>query len=396
VALLQIRRGPMLPATKTNGSRLRLEQKNKVKIQFMQRRKQVNEQDILSGIRQFLMAPTKESGKQKKGSSKMRKHILFRVLCVLSMLSVTLLATACGKKKPETFTIGVINVTPAVVPTMKGFKASMTDSGYIEGENVSYIYQEQATSIDDLESVAQSLVDAKVDLIVGIGLPAVKAAQRVTAGTDVPVVFLFVDDPIRAGLVDSLRQPGGSLTGITTQGTQVPRRLEWLVKADPTIEQVYIPYNPDDPPVVASLQAVSEAASKLDVELVTREVRNAEEVAAAAEDIPPESDAVFLLPDRLVISGVDQLTAASLKLRLPFGAGTREAEKGALLSYSVMFSAVGGQAAHLADQILQGTDPGDLPVEMAEFFLLINLKTADAIGLEIPDDVLEAAETLIR
>jgi putative ABC transport system substrate-binding protein len=220
-----------------------------------------------------------------------------------------------------------------------------------------------------------------------------QAAQRATAGTDIPVVFVPVNDPVGAGLVDNLRNPGGNITGITF-GVQEARRLEWLIQVAPTIEQIYIPYNPEDRSAVLALETVSEAAPKLGVELITREVRNLEEITAAVENIPEEADAIFLLPDSLLGGRANKF----VELQLPTSAANPRdlADHGVLTSYGIEITAAGKQAARLADQILRGIKPADLPVETAEFYLAINLKTAEAIGLDISDEILLQADIIIR
>jgi putative ABC transport system substrate-binding protein len=292
-----------------------------------------------------------------------------------------LLLTACGGGQ-ETYTIGVINLSPNQDVTVKGFQESMTELGYVEGKNITYIYEGATGNIDKLDSVAQSLVAADVDLILSITTPATQAAQRATAGTDIPVVFVPVTDPVGAGIVDSLRNPGGNITGITF-GAQEARRLKWLIQVAPSIEQIYIPYNPEDQSAVLALETVREAATELDVELITREARNPEEV-----------DAIFLLPD----SVVGAHTTEFVELQLPTSAPNPKALEthGILTSYGWDQTAAGKQAAGLADQIFHGIKSADLPVETAEFYSAINLKTAEAIGLDIPDEILLQADIIVR
>jgi putative ABC transport system substrate-binding protein len=183
------------------------------------------------------------------------------------------------------------------------------------------------------------------------------------------------------------------MTGITV-GIQEGRRLEWLIQVVPTIEQIYIPYNSDDRSAVMALQTVSETAMALGVELITREARNPEEITAAIENIPEEADAIFILPDGLVTGHF----ADFVELQLPTSGpnpGLLEGA-GALTSYGFEQTASGKQAARLADQILQGTKPADLPVETGEFSSAINLKAAEAIGLDIPDEILRQADIIVR
>ena len=194
----------------------------------------------------------------------------------LWLVALCLPLTACIRPSaPKTYTIGVINVVPDLDDTLGGFKDGMTELGYIEGENITYLYEGATSDLDKLDSVAQGLVEADVDLILSITTPATQAAQRATVGTDTPVVFVPVTDPVGAGLVDSLRYPGGNITGVTF-GAQEGRRLEWLMQVVPAIDQIYVPYNPRDRSAVLALETVSEAAAILDVELITREVSTPE------------------------------------------------------------------------------------------------------------------------
>jgi putative ABC transport system substrate-binding protein len=271
----------------------------------------------------------------------------------------------------------------------------MTELGYVEGENVTYIY-DGPVSADKLDAVAQGLVEAKVNLILAVTTSATKAAQRATSGTDIAVVFIPVTDPVGAGIVASLTKPGGNTTGVTT-ATQEGKRLEWLLQVAPKIKQIYIVYNPKDQSPVLALKMVSETAAKLDVELITREVITTEEADAAFKNTPKEADAIFFLPDRMVnVHGTDSIKLAT-KLRLPTsGANIKIAYDGALTAYGVDLPvAARQQAARLADQILKGARPADLPVEIAEFYLAINMKTAEAIGLTVPDEVLRQANIII-
>ena len=174
--------------------------------------------------------------------------------------------------------------------------------------------------------------------------------------------------------------------------------MEWLVRIAPAIKKIYIPYNPEDQSPVVALAAVRPVAVKLGVELITREMCNPEELKAAIENIPAEADAVFLLPDSLLSTRLPDLVAAATKLKLPVSGANVEVVKtfDVLSSYGFDQIIAGKQAARLADQILQGVKPADLPVETAEFYLAINLKVAKAIGLDIPDEILRQAELIVR
>ncbi|MBN1993101.1 MAG: ABC transporter substrate-binding protein [Anaerolineae bacterium] len=328
----------------------------------------------------------------------MKHSQYFKHLPILfSLLVVSLLLPACGGATPgQTFTIGVVNILPALDDTVEGFKEGMLELGYIEGENVTYIGEENIT-MDELNAVLPEMVAADVNLILSTTTAATQAVQQATANTNIPVVFTSLVDPVGAGLVDSLRQPGGNITGITF-GAQEGRRLEWLIRIAPGIEQIYVPYNPDDPAPVSALKTVRIAAAQLGVDLITPEVRNPEEVSAAIENIPPEADAIFLLPDTLVGTHTFDLMQAAIELQLPTSGASIDAaqDNNTLTVFGAKQSVSGKQAARLADQILRGIKPADLPVETAEFHLMINLRVAKAIGLNIPDEILLQADTIIR
>lgn len=316
---------------------------------------------------------------------------------VILLAITSLLLTGCGGAlRTKIYTIGVVNPSINQEDTIKGFKEGMTELGYVEGKNVTYIY-DGPVSADKLDAAAQGLVKAKVNLILAITTPATQAAQKATTGTDIAVVFIPVTDPIGAGVVASLTKPGGNITGVTYT-TQEGKRLEWLLQVAPTIKYVYIVYNPQDKSPVLALKTVRETAAKLGVELITREASTTEEVRAAFRNIPREADAIFLLPDNVVNAIASDTYKMATELKLPTsGPNVRTVNDGALTAYGVdLVVAARKQAARLASQILQGAKPADLPVETAEFFSAINLKTAQAIGLYIPDATLRQANIIVR
>ncbi|MBN1564862.1 MAG: ABC transporter substrate-binding protein [Anaerolineae bacterium] len=325
-----------------------------------------------------------------------------RLLILISILG--LLLAACGgddkdkdNKAGEQYTIGIINLSINLESVITGFKTQMAELGYIEGENITYIYDGPPASITGLDELAQKLVEADVDLILCVSTPATQAVQRATAEKPIPSVFAVVQDPIGSGIVSSLTEPGGNATGITF-GPAEGKRLEWLTRAVPGIKRVYIPYNDDDPAPHAALVLVSEAAEHLDVELVLQPAHGAEEIDAAIKNIPDDVDAIMILPDSIVSQRITDLAALAIERKLPFSVTVSDnvVAAGALISFGMETEPVGQQAARLADQVLKGTKPSDLPVEVADFFLTINLKTATALGIEIPDSVLRQADIIIR
>ena len=322
----------------------------------------------------------------------------YKVWAVLAwvMITVLLLSGCGGTAKPKTYTIGVINLAPTLEDTFTGFKEGMTKLGYIEGENVNYIYAGPAGSIDKLDGFAQDLVNAKVDLIFSITTPATQAAQRATASNNLPVVFGVLTDPVGAGVVASITQPGGNITGVTF-GPQETQRLTWLTKIAPNVKRVYIIYNSGDNSAALAFQTVTKTADRLELEIIAREARTPEEIDAALADIPEDVDALYVLPDSQTEAKLVDILSVANARHLPTSvANVDRVADGPLYSYAMKLNPTGVQAARLADQILKGIKPADLPIETTEFFLAINLKAAQTINLTIPDSILSQADTIYR
>jgi len=315
---------------------------------------------------------------------------------LVGLIVLSLLLAGCGGNKKKTYTIGVINLAPTLEDTLTGFKQGLADQGYVEGETVTYIYAGPAGNIDKLDGMVQDLVKAKVDLIFSISTPATQAAQRATADNNIPVVFGILTDPVGAGVVASLTEPGGNITGVTF-GPQEARRLEWLTRIAPAVEQVYIIHNPDDASANLALETAKTTAVNLGLEIIARAVRTPDEITAALTDLPQDADALYLLPDSQTEKSLADILAVANAHHLPTSVPNIErVADGALYSFAMDQIPTGKQAARLAVQILNGIKPVDLPVETTEFFLAINLKTAQTIGLDIPDSILHQANQVIR
>lgn len=301
---------------------------------------------------------------------------------------------SCSRQ--QTISIGVINLAPQLEPVLAGFKTGLAELGYEESQ-VTYVYAGPAPNIEALDTQMSELLAADVDLILAISTPATQAAYSATQESHIPIVFAPVTDPVAAGVVASLSQPGGNVTGVALGIQSESQRLQWLLRTAPGITRIYLPYNVDDASAKASATAAVAAAEALGVQLILHEVHTADEITQAIEEIPADVQAIFLAQDSLVAARIDDFVAAAIARQLPLCTPTDgQVEKGALVSYSFRLLALGEQAARLAAQILGGTPPADLPVETAEFFLTINVKTAEAINLQIPEEVLRIADQLVR
>lgn len=325
---------------------------------------------------------------------------LWRLL--VAVVLVAALLSGCGGDKKKTdpvksFTIGVLVQTPTLVPVFDGFKASMAEVGYIEGKNVVYVYNGPTGSADALKTEAQNLKSKNPDLLFAIGTPAAQAAKDALAGMKTPVVFAPVINPVELGFVESFQNPGGNFTGINSTDT-VAKSLEWMLQIVPGIKRVYVPNNTQDPSSVKSVQTLTDTGKTMGIEVVSGDGATPDELDAITKNIPEGVDAVFMARSGAIGARIANVSQAANARRIPVFSSDIGAlvTAGALMGYGPGYFEMGQQAAHLADQILKGSDPATLPVENAETYLGINLQTAQTIGIQIPNNIVSQAEQIIR
>jgi len=318
------------------------------------------------------------------------------LLKVALLVLISLILVGCAPEKSETITVGVVNLALPLEPILEGFKAGMKEAGYVEGVDIIYIYDGPAPNPEALDGILENLKNENVDLVLTFGTLATLTAKEKLAGTDIPIIFGPVTDPVASGIVTSVLNPGGNITGIQT-GNPTPKRLEWLLKIDPEIKRLFVIHNPDDNSSVQTIAALMETAPTYNLELVIREATTPEEITAVLNEMPEDVDAIFLPASAFFERHVGLVVAFANQQNLPVAApATANIYDGALTTYGHDNIPLGRQASRLADQIFNGILPADLPVESAELFLAINLDTANIIGLNISDEVLEAADIVIR
>jgi putative ABC transport system substrate-binding protein len=293
--------------------------------------------------------------------------------------------------------IAMVQLTAVDRHTVAGFQAAMAKLGYQEGKQVAYLDAPPAGSVDKLDDIIRSHLDKKPDLFLASSTPATLAVKRLTAASSKPpVIFAPVNDPLAAGIVTDLKHPGGNITGIRLPlGDDL--RLQWLARIAPQAKRVFLPYSADDKSALKSVEKAVAAAAKLGLEMVPHPIPAGGTVSAAIAALPADAGAIFLPRDSRVESAIAEFVAVAEQRRLPIAAPSLiQVEAGALFSYGFVHKDIGRQAARLADQIFKGMAAGDLPVEMGENSLSINLFTARKLGISIPDDILVQAEHIIR
>jgi len=277
-------------------------------------------------------------------------------------------------------------------------REGLRQAGYVEDRDVIIEWRFAAGRYDRVPALAAELVEQKVDVILVDSTPAAVAAKRATSV--IPIVMVTVGDPVGSGLVTSLAKPGGNITGLSMMMNDLgAKRLQLLHELLPAARQIALIWDPSVPWHKSAVENLTSAARSLSLQ--TTPVR-----AARKEDFGPafsairrsRSDAIYLLDSAFFVTQRVELLKLSSEARLPLVYGQKEfAQNGALMSYSANFEEIWRAAAGYVDKILKGAKPADLPIEQpTKFELVVNLKTAKALGIAIPESILQRADEVIR
>jgi putative ABC transport system substrate-binding protein len=282
-------------------------------------------------------------------------------------------------------------------PFIAAFHKGLGEAGYVEGQNLAIEYRRAEGHYDRLPALAADLVGRKVDVIVAVG-GAVRAAKGATS--TIPIVFYGVGDPVALGLVASLARPGGNLTGFSNLNTELhPKRLELLSELAPQARVIALLVNPTSPGSEAQISVMQEAALAKGVQLQILKAATASDIDAAfATLVELHAGALLVGGDTFFYNQREQLVALASRDAVPASYMWKDfAAAGGLISYGIDSIAVLRQAGIYAGRILKGEKPADLPVQQpTKFELVINLKTAKALGLTVPQALLARADEVIE
>jgi len=281
---------------------------------------------------------------------------------------------------------------------LPAFQQSLRELGYVEGKNIIIEYRYAEGKFERLPGLAAELVRLKVDVLVAEGAPAAHAAKNATSV--IPIVMGNAADPVGTGLVASLARPGGNITGLSDFNLGVvTKRLELLKEVVPSASRVAVLLNPSNPTNPLQLKEIQAAAPALGVTLLSLEAKGADDIDRAFTTMRKERPgAVIVIGDPMFGTHARRIVELEAKSRLPAIYSSRiSIDTGGLMSYGTNFDDLYRRAATYVDKILKGTKPSDLPVEQpTKFELIINLKTAKALGLTIPKSVLFRADQVIE
>jgi putative tryptophan/tyrosine transport system substrate-binding protein len=282
--------------------------------------------------------------------------------------------------------------------SVAAFRQGLSETGYVEGKDVAIEYRWAEGSYDRLPALAADLVASKIDLIVASAPPSVRAAKNAT--TTIPIVFLIGIDPVAEGLVASLARPGGNLTGFSMFSTELmPKRLELLSELVPQAGVIALLVNPNNSNAEQVIGDVREAARAKGVQLHILKVGTESEIDAAFGSlVQPQAGALLVGSDPFFAGRREQLVALASRHAVPAIYEWREfVEAGGLISYGTSLAASLRQLGTYAGRILKGAKPADLPVQQPTTFeLVVNLKTAKALGLTVPPSILSRADEVIE
>jgi putative ABC transport system substrate-binding protein len=294
--------------------------------------------------------------------------------------------------------VGVVLHGGPYSSAVDGLRDGLRDLGLEEGKQFILDVRIGRGDVQSVEAAARSLEAEEADLIVAMTTSVTLAAKRATKR--VPIVFYAGTDPVAAGLVESFRRPGGRLTGIHRQSTDLTaKRLELLKEMIPRARRIVTFYRPDNPAAQQSVKIARDGARQLKLELIERPVGSVEELAIGLQALRPgEVDAFFAVSDAMITSQTKLVITTAMTKRLPtMLQETGSVAEGALAAYGESYYALGRLSAKPVQRVLLGATPGDLPVEqVTKLHFVINLKTAKALGLAIPPFVLARADEIIQ
>jgi putative tryptophan/tyrosine transport system substrate-binding protein len=317
------------------------------------------------------------------------------LLLALTVLAVPLIAGAQQPAKLPRLGILLLG-TPATDPGLRAFQEGMRRLGYVEGRNIIVEYHYAGGQPERLPVRAAELVSLKPEVIVALGGDVARFAKS-AAGT-IPVVMITSSDPVASGLVGSLGRPGGHVTGVTFIASDLAgKRLQFLKEAAPAIMRIAVLWNPDHPD--GEFTETQGAARTLGIQVESLEVRGPGEFDGAFQQaLKSRAEAVIVVSSRLTALNQQRIIDFATKNRLLLVAGWGPwAQAGGLLSYGPDLEAMIGRAATYVDRIFKGARPAELPIEQpTRFELIVNLKTANAFGLTLPQSLLLRADQVIQ
>ncbi|MBW2015957.1 MAG: ABC transporter substrate-binding protein [Deltaproteobacteria bacterium] len=315
------------------------------------------------------------------------------------LIAVALLLPWAGTCEAKTYKIGISTIAthPALDTARKGFLDQMAKEGFKEGVNVKYYMANAEGDMSLAASIAQKFVTQKVDLILAITTPIVQACAAAVEGTNIPVVFSCVTDPVAAGVVKSWDKPGGQITG-ASDWADVAHQVAVIKQVCPNVKRVGTIYNAGEANSRVQIKELKKAAPALGIEeVVEANVASTADVMLTARSLVGRVDAIWFPTDNVVVSALEALVKVCEDNKIPlFGSDTNQVERGVIASSGINFYDVGRESGKMAARILRGESPANIPVSKGKMTdLYVNPSAAKRMGVTIPQSVMEKATKVI-
>jgi ABC-type uncharacterized transport system substrate-binding protein len=318
-------------------------------------------------------------------------------ITLLGSASVTWPLGALAQQAGKLPTVGFLGADASLWSRWTAaFVRRLHELGWIEGRTIAIEYRWSVGPPERVAEIAGEFVRQKVDVILTYG-GAVAAFKQATP--DIPIVFALADDPVSSGLVGNLSRPGGNVTGLSLQATDIAgKRLEFLREAIPGLRRLAIMFDAGYPASVQESSDAQTVARTVGLDVAPHKIWLSEDIPPAFEALKAEADALYVVDNALVTANRTRIVALALSARLPtIFAGREFVQAGGLMSYGPDYQTLFLRAADYVDKILRGAKPGDIPVEQpTRFELVINLKTAKALGLDVPLELQQLADEVIE
>lgn len=329
----------------------------------------------------------------------MRKRATSKIvvgICLILLLALALpLMSACEEEMEYNIGLTQFATHPAADAGRLGFIDALADAGYVEDENVAYDYQNPEGDATLEQTITQKFVSDKVDLIFSFGTRISQQAVHAAEGTDIPVLFCAITDPVAAELVSDWDHPGENVTG-TSDMINVERNVELILDIVPGVTKLGTIYNASEVNSVVLNDILKEVCAALGITVVERTVSTSADVHTAAQSLVDLVDAIWVGTDNTVVSGLEALIKVCEDNVIPFfPSDDPSIEKGGIACLGFDYYDVGYQTGEMAVRILEGTSAADIPVELGKtFYYTVNTAAAEAYGVTIPQEILDGAETI--
>jgi putative ABC transport system substrate-binding protein len=317
----------------------------------------------------------------------MKKSLLLFLLVALCSAFIV----SCNDKPQKKYKIAIMNYSKVAEVAIDGLKEGLAGYGYVKGKNIEYIYSGVIRDKDKLKEEAKRLVAMNPDILYTMSTPATFAAKEAVKGTNVPIVFGPVSTPIEAGIIPDFLKSKGNITGVTF-GPQEYRRMEILIKMNPNVKAIIVPYNSNDKSPIISMQKAKKNAKLLGLEIVPIPGVSDDDILTKLNNYNAPYDAIYMPTDSMQVNITDEIAKIAIAnnaiLTCPHKEGV---DVGALFSYGFSIRPLGIQSSRLVHMVLSGTKAETIPVELADFSMTINLKTAKELNLDIPSYLIKGA-----